>query len=189
MDQKEIEEKLKNFQVKHIEKPEKKEEQPLSDHEGFCEQWKHAAKILIGIGGEWKKSKREDICEAYDLLAKCLEGRDYFIVTTNTDAEIFRSRLDASRITAPCGNETWMAYTRWLTGTVNRPLLVLELGEGFKTPTVIRWPFEKTVRFNKKSCFYRVNAKFAQLAEETDERSVSVAENSVDWVSAMLKTL
>ena len=97
MDQKEIEEKLKNFQVKHIEKPEKKEEQPLSDHEGFCEQWKHAAKILIGIGGEWKKSKREDICEAYDLLAKCLEGRDYFIVTTNTDAEIFRSRLDASR--------------------------------------------------------------------------------------------
>lgn len=237
MDQKEIEEKLKNFQVKHIEKPEKKEEQPLSDHVGFCEQWKHAAKILIGIGGEWKKSKREDICEAYDFLAKCLEGRDYFIVTTNTDAEIFRSRLDASRITAPCGNETWrqcsrsctkdiwepgeipddicphcgaplcgntidadsyieegylpqwMAYTRWLTGTVNRPLLVLELGEGFKTPTVIRWPFEKTVRFNKKSCFYRVNVKFAQLAEETDERSVSVAENSVDWVSAMLKTL
>ena len=54
---------------------------------------------------------------------------------------------------------------------------------------VIRRPFEKTVRFNKKSCFYRVNAKFAQLAEETDERSVSVAENSVDWVSAMLKTL
>ena len=107
MDQKEIEEKLKNFQVKHIEKPEKKEEQPLSDHEGVCEQWKHAAKILIGIGGEWKKSKREDICEAYDLLAKCLEGRDYFIVTTNTDAEIFRSQLDASRITAPCGNETW----------------------------------------------------------------------------------
>lgn len=92
---------------------------------------------------------------------------DYFIVTTNIDAEIFRSRLDASRITAPCGNETWrqcsrsctkdiwepgeipddicphcgaplcgntidadsyieegylpqwMAYTRWLTGTVN----------------------------------------------------------------------
>ena len=180
MDQKEIEEKLKNFQVKHIEKPEKKEEQPLSDHVGFCEQWKHAAKILIGIGGEWKKSKWEDICEAYDLLAKCLEGRDYFIVTTNTDAEIFRSRLDASRITAPCGNETWrqcsrsctkdiwepgeipddicphcgaplcgntidadsyieegylpqwMAYTRWLTGTVNRPLLVLELGLSYQ---------------------------------------------------------
>lgn len=121
MDQKEIEEKLKNFQVKHIEKPEKKEEQPLSDHEGFCEQWKHAAKILIGIGGEWKKSKREDICEAYDLLAKCLEGRDYFIVTTNTDAEIFRSRLDASRITAPCGNETWRQCSRSCTKDIWEP--------------------------------------------------------------------
>ena len=95
MDQKEIEEKLKNFQVKHIEKPEKKEEQPLSDHEGFCEQWKHARRKSSLESEKWKKSKREDICEAYDLLAKCLEGRDYCIVTTNTDAEIFRSRLDA----------------------------------------------------------------------------------------------
>ena len=82
-----------------------------------------------------------------------------------------------------------MAYTGWLTGTVNRPLLVLELGEGFQIPTVIRWPFEKTVRFNKKSCFYRVNANFAQLAEGADERSVSVTENSVDWVLETMKDL
>lgn len=44
---------------------------------------------------------------------------------------------------------SWNAYTRWLSGTLNRKLVVLELGEGFQTPTVIRWPFEKTVFFNQ----------------------------------------
>lgn len=235
MEQKEIEEKLKNFQVKRIEKPEKKEEKALSEYGEFAQQWKHAAKILIGIGGEWRKSKRSDAAAVYSQLAECLKDRDYFIVTTNTDAEIFRSALDGSRITAPCGNETWRqcsksctkdiwepgeipddicphcgaplcgntidadqyieegylpqwrAYTAWLATTVNRPLLVLELGEGFQTPTVIRWPFEKTVRFNQKSCFYRVNETFAQLAQGADKRSVSVSENSVDWFLDIVK--
>ena len=35
----------------------------------------------------------------------------------------------------------WQAYTRWLAGTLNKELLILELGVGFGTPTVIRWPF------------------------------------------------
>ena len=72
--------------------------------------------------------------------------------------------------------------------TVNRPLLVLELGEGFKTPTVIRWPFEKTVRFNKKSCFI-VSMSSLPSWQKKPMSVPSVAENSVDWVSAMLKTL
>ena len=111
MDQKEIEEKLKNFQVKHIEKPEKRKKSHYPIMKAFCEQWKHAAKILIGIGGEWKNPNGK-ISVRRITSWQNLEGRDYFIVTTNTDAEIFRSRLDASRITAPCGNETWRQCSR-----------------------------------------------------------------------------
>ena len=37
----------------------------------------------------------------------------------------------------------WQAYTRWLAGTLNRELLILELGVGFGTPTVIRWPLRR----------------------------------------------
>lgn len=39
----------------------------------------------------------------------------------------------------------WKDYMKWQTGTINRSLVILELGEGFSTPTVMRWPFEKII--------------------------------------------
>lgn len=77
---------------------------------------------------------------------------------------------------------SWNAYTAWLATTVNRNLLLLELGESFKTPTVIRWPFEKTVFYNRKSYLYRVNEKFSQITEEIKERAEGIPENSVAWI-------
>ena len=60
----------------------------------------------------------------------------------------------------------WAAYTKWLAGTLNKKLVILELGVGFQTPTVVRWPFEKTAFFNQKSYMYRINEKFSQITEE-----------------------
>ncbi len=217
------------------------------NREKFKEKLKAADKVLVGIGAEWQKDKNPEIMKAYEALASLLKDKDYFIVTTNTDAAIFESaaeaagsqeepdaigkpRLEASRITAPCGNETWRQcsksctkdiwepgeipddicphcgapltgntihadiyieegylpqwhrYTAWLATTVNRNLLMLELGESFQTPTIIRWPFEKTIKYNQKAFLYRVNGSFAQLPEGVGERAVSVHENSVEWV-------
>ncbi|MEG2700781.1 MAG: hypothetical protein RR995_06310, partial [Hungatella sp.] len=69
-----------------------------------------------------------------------------------------------------------------LATTLNRRLLIVELGENFKRPTVIRWPFEKTAFFNQKSRFYRVNESFSQISEEIQERAGGIAENSVKWI-------
>ena len=75
----------------------------------------------------------------------------------------------------------WNAYTRWLAGTLNKKLLILELGVGFRTPTVIRWPFEKTASVNKKAFLYRIHGSFAQLSESISEKAESVPENSVEF--------
>lgn len=183
----------------------------------------HCEKVLVGIGEEWKGA-------SYEALSVLLEGKDYFIVTTVTDALIYKSGLDPARIVAPCGNDTWRQcsksctkdiweqgeipddicphchapltgntilaesyieegylpqwenYKKWLTGTLNRELVILELGVGFQFPTVIRWPFEKTAFFNRKSCLYRVNEKFSQITEELKDRARAAAENSVEFV-------
>lgn len=76
----------------------------------------------------------------------------------------------------------WKTYTEWLAKTLNQELVVLELGESFKTPTVIRWPFEKAVYFNLKSYLYRVNESFFQISEEIKERAEGISENSVKWM-------
>lgn len=77
----------------------------------------------------------------------------------------------------------WKKYQMWLSTTLNRNLVVLELGEGFKTPTVIRWPFEKTVFFNQKAWMFRVNKEWHQTAEEIKERSTAVAQCSVNFIA------
>lgn len=76
----------------------------------------------------------------------------------------------------------WKDYMKWQTDTINRSLVILELGEGFATPTVMRWPFEKIIYFNRKSRLYRINESFYQLPKEAEERGVSVHENSVRWM-------
>lgn len=82
---------------------------------------------------------------------------------------------------------SWREYRKWLTRTLNRSLVVLELGEGFLTPTVIRWPFEKTVFFNQKSWLFRINAQLFQTPSEIKERSVSVAQQSAAFISSLYR--
>lgn len=79
----------------------------------------------------------------------------------------------------------WNAYTRWLAGTLNKKLLILELGVGFKTPTVIRWPFEKTASVNNKAFLYRIHGSFAQLSEGLREKAESIPVNSVEFIRSI----
>lgn len=233
-------EELKGFQVKRI--SEADNEKGLWEYDSFEDRLKHAGKVLVGIGGEWCREDKEgkpdkrQVKDGYEALYELVKGKDYFVVTTNTDAVIFDSSLEEGRIVAPCGNVTWRQcsesctkdiwepgeilddicpycgapltgntieakeyieegylpqwrkYTGWLAGTRNRGLLILELGEGFRTPEVIRWPFERTVQYNQKAFLYRVNETFAQMAEGIGDRAVSVKENSVEWVLSNQET-
>ncbi|WP_101878132.1 hypothetical protein [Lachnoclostridium edouardi] len=76
----------------------------------------------------------------------------------------------------------WKAYTEWLSRTLNKELLVLEMGAGFKYPSVMRWPFEKTVFFNKKAFLCRVGEKFYQISEEMGEKGLGICENSLNFL-------
>lgn len=210
-----------------------KEESRVLGEKKALEDLAAAAKVLVGIGGEWNHMKNPDIGLAYQALARLLEGKDYFIVTTNTDAAIYDSSLDQERVVAPCGNETWrqcskactkdiwepgeipddicphcgapltgntreaetyieegylpqwQKYTRWLAMTMNRELLVWELGEGFKVPTVIRWPFEKVVYFNRKAFMYRVHSRLYQVTQEIKERSLGVEASPLEFLKRL----
>lgn len=76
----------------------------------------------------------------------------------------------------------WSRYTKWLTGTFNHDLVLLELGVGFANPSVIRFPFEKTAFFNQSSFFLRVNQTFPQITQELKDRAEGICQNSVDWI-------
>ncbi len=81
--------------------------------------------------------------------------------------------------------EEWQTYTKWLQGTLNRRLLVLELGVGMQFPSVIRWPFEKVAYFNNKASFVRVNERLYQLTAELASKGVGIAQNAIEWINQL----
>lgn len=52
--------------------------------------------------------KDENVEKAYEVLHSLLEGKNYFIVTENTEGSIFHSSLERDRIVAPCGNVAYL---------------------------------------------------------------------------------
>lgn len=76
----------------------------------------------------------------------------------------------------------WKDYMNWQTGTFRRDLVILELGEGFLTPTVMRWPFEKITLYNKQAHLYRVHETLYQVPKEIEERSTPVCADSMQWI-------
>lgn len=79
----------------------------------------------------------------------------------------------------------WQSYTKWLQGTVNKRLCVLELGAGMAYPGIIRFPFEKVLYYNRKAYLYRVHPQLYHVGEEIADRSVGIAENPVDFLGRL----
>lgn len=81
--------------------------------------------------------------------------------------------------------EQWNSYTKWLQGTVNKRLCLLELGAGMAYPGIIRFPFEKVVYYNQKSFLCRVHPQLYQAGEEIADRSMGIAENPIDFLRSL----
>ncbi len=150
-----------------------------------------AERILVGIGGEWKAgdTEREElIAKAKKNLAKMTEGKDFFVISTLSKEDTARLGINPVCLVAPFDEELteeqWNLYMNWLSRTLNRKLVILELGEGFMNPTVVRWPFEKTTIINNKAYMYRVHKTFYQIADEIKEKATAVKGDSVEFVAA-----
>ena len=197
----------------------------------------------ISVVDEFKRNRYiaaldiDETIEVYNVLAKLLERKNYFVVTLCDDDKIYKSNLREDRIVAPCGTYTrlqceevcsediysvqdyieqlengeelfcpkcgkklvmnriynrkyseegylkqWQLYMKWLQGSVNRKLCVLELGVGMKYPSVIRWPFEKVAFINQKAKFIRVHDYLYQLTEDLKEKGISVQMSPVEFL-------
>lgn len=152
-----------------------------------------ADKILIGIGEEFStnNNSENDLICAYNNLNDLLTDKDYFVVSINKDATIFESDLNNEKITAPNSDnvelnekgedKAWEKYMLWLSCTLNRKLLILELGVGLNAPQVIRWPFETTVSLNNKAELIRMNETLPNIPSEISNKATSIKENSVSF--------
>ncbi len=144
-----------------------------------------AQMVLVGIGEEFSSCEKNDLPKAYSALGTLLKDKNYYMITVSDDTYIQAAGFPKDRICEPLlygevpeDHVDWIRYTKWLQGTLNHDLLILELGVGLSRPGIIRFPFEKITMINQKSSLIRIHAHLYQLPEELAERGHSVQENA-----------
>lgn len=148
-------------------------------------RFKEADLVLIGIGEEADMNKSD--CEKLLTFA---EGKNYQIVSVSDNHDIDEVMQGAEKYVNPVLNdseEDWENYLKWLQGTLNKNLFVLELGVGFKYPDVIRFPFEKTVYYNRKAYMCRINENLYQLPVEVKDKGTSYKLSTSDFISEFVR--
>ncbi len=65
-------------------------------------------------------------------------------------------------------------YADFLEQNKDRKVVLLELGVGFNTPIIIRFPFEKMVRENSSYSLIRLNMDEAVVPESFGERVIGI---------------
>ncbi len=64
-------------------------------------------------------------------------------------------------------------------------VVLLELGIGFNTPTIIRYPFEQVVYRNPKATLIRLNSEYPHGPKETAARTISFTENMEEVITKL----
>ena len=164
--------------------------------------WKHG--FVVSPCGSYTHKQCETGCsEVLEELDEVAIDRLYDILSDNGNSVIDEQIEEVLGICPQCGSrmvlnnfyyekyneagylEKWGLYTKWLQGTLNRRLLILELGAEFDCPSVMRWPFEKIAFYNQKATIVRVNERLFQLTEELKEKGMSIPQNAIEWLQML----
>ena len=80
---------------------------------------------------------------------------------------------------------SWEKHKKWISGTLNKKLLTLDLGSTLRFPQIVRFPFEKITMINDKAKMIRVNEKLWQIPAEIASKAESVKQSAVEWLISL----
>jgi hypothetical protein len=81
------------------------------------------------------------------------------------------------------------AFSRWIDGSRDSRLLVIEIGAGFNTPSVVRWPMELIVHTHPKAHLVRVNLKWPQVPEALSGKALPLQCRAKDAIDAIRQAM
>lgn len=187
----------------------------------------------------------------YKTLFELVKDKDYFVLTTNVDAQFYKAGFAAERIFAVqgdygkfqcakachdklydneeavrrmadeqagcriptalvpkcpvCGGRmevnirkdaffvqdaAWYAasqnYDDFYDRACGKKTVLLELGVGYNTPTIIRFPFERMTYQNKDVRLVRMNADYPEAIPENAAKTLSFSEDIASVLSALI---
>ena len=98
-------------------------------------------------------------------------------------------RCDQYFVEDEAWNQAAENYGRYLKQLKKGNVLLLELGVGFNTPSIIRFPFEKMVRENKNINLVRLNLDEAVIPESFGKRGIGINRNLCESLNDIRKNM
>ena len=74
--------------------------------------------------------------------------------------------------------EAAVEYEAWLTAHQHQKVVYLEIGVGYNTPVIIKYPFWQQVYQNKNATYACLNMEEAEVPEEIRDRSIVISGDS-----------
>lgn len=81
--------------------------------------------------------------------------------------------------------DKWELHKKWLSGTLNKKLLLLELGVNMRFVQIVRFPFEKLAMLNNKAELLRVNEKLWQVPHEIADKATAVKMSATEFLKSL----
>ena len=90
-------------------------------------------------------------------------------------------------------DEDWHAaedrFSRFLSECIDRKTVLLELGVGFNTPTIIRFPFEKLTREHENLTLVRLSRSKAAVPASLGERAIGINADMAQSITDLAQKL
>ncbi|MEH7547578.1 Sir2 silent information regulator family NAD-dependent deacetylase [Neobacillus vireti] len=78
-------------------------------------------------------------------------------------------------------------YKNFLQESKGKKIVYMELGVGFNTPGIIRYPFEQMTYHNDHATLVRLNKEHPEGFEENEEKTVAFTEDMQDVVTSLMQ--
>lgn len=78
------------------------------------------------------------------------------------------------------------AYEKFISDNINKKLVLIELGVGFNTPGIIRFPFEQLAYTHDNITLIRINDKYNDMAYELKGRAICMKEDCAVAITNIL---
>ena len=77
------------------------------------------------------------------------------------------------------------ALRSWLNASPGSPLLVFDIGSGFNTPTVVRWPMERIASAHPDARLVRINVAHPDVPGSLAERALGIGAGAAETIEAI----
>lgn len=89
-------------------------------------------------------------------------------------------RVDDYYVEDTLYQEEYKRYVEFTTKMRNQKVLLIEIGVGYNTPGIIKYPFERLTYLNNNTKLVRMNKDYSEVPKEIKEKSISFNESLFD---------